>query len=249
MTKEVTKTNNNLESAIIEIVKRKDIDPDRLEKFLNLQVRMEERQNKAEFHSSLALFQKDCPVIKRTSKVDFKSKSGSTTKYDFAPLDEIVHIIKPILSKCGLSYSFNIEKTADEKSNMLVTTIYHTSGHEKEFTYFFKPLHDDTRMNESQRAKSAVTYAKRAALENALGIVTAGEDDDARRAIDKMITTEQLETILKTSENTETAPEALLKYLKVTSLNDLTFAEANNAINMLNQKRKILVNKNKEVVK
>lgn len=237
-----TTEGKTMQTALIELASREDVDTNKLKELIELQERMEDKQAKKLFQSALAGFQKDCPIIKRIKKVDFKAKSGNHTKYDYAPLDEIVHIIKPVLARYELSFTFDIANPI-EKQSTIITTIYHSSGYEKDFTYFFNPLHDDTRMNQSQRAKSAVTYAKRAALENALGIVTAGEDDDAKRAIDTPVTSEQVDTINSLCNYTDTPPEALYKYLRIESISDLSQTEADNAIKSLKQKRKALVKK------
>lgn len=225
-----------IQDALLEIVQRTDIDPDRLEKFLDLQIKMEERQQKQAFQKALAGFQKECPVIPKTRKINFQSNSGKTTKYNYSPLDEIVSIIKPIMAKWGLSYSFDINKGASDQDE-LITTVYHEDGFEKSFSYFFFALHDDTRMNQSQRVKSSITYAKRAGLENALGIVTAEEDDDARRAVDTPVSDEQIKTINKLMEKTNTGEKRLLAFLKVDSLDELSAYDAKKAIKALKEKR------------
>jgi len=234
---ELEKTPLEIQSAILQIVQRTDIDPERLEKFLDLQFKAEAKQAATAFQQALAGFQGDCPIIVRTKKINFTSKTGNTTKYNYSPLDEIVHVIKPILTKWGFSYTFDIKTTQDPQTNELVTKIYHSQGHSESFSYFYNNLHDDQRMNLSQRAKSAITYAKRAALENALGIVTAEDDDDARRANDNPISEAQLEEIKKLIKATKTKEADFLSFLKVESISDLTEFEAKKALHALKQKR------------
>lgn len=224
-----------MQDALISIVQRKDIDPDRLEKFLNLQILMENRQAEQAFNEAMAKFQSLCPIIKREKKVSFTSKSGSNTNYAYAPLDEIVHEIKPILNECGLSYSFDVK--AGPEISILHTTISHIDGHSKTSTYSFPTLHDDTRMNQSQRIKSAITFAKRAGLENALGIVTANEDDDARRATDAPISEAQKKEIQDLLKITKSAESRILAQFNVESLEQLNGNEAKNTIKALKIKR------------
>lgn len=236
--KEETQASHNeqMQSALLDIVKRTDIDPERLEKFLDLQVKMEDRQNLQAFNDAFANFQKECPIIPKTKRVNFKS-----VDYTYAPLDEMVHLIKPILGKNGLSFSFNL--ASDENMMVLTTIISHKDGCSKDFQYYFNPLHDDARMNDSQRRKSAITFAKRSALENALGIVTADSDDDARRAVDNPITDEQLETIQSLMKTTDTTEKSLLAYLKIEDFSLLSFNEAKKTINSLNAKRSAMIKK------
>ena len=227
---------NEIQNALIEVVKRKDIDPERLEKFLDIQIRMEERQNEQAFNDAFANFQAECPIIPKTKRVNFKS-----VDYTYAPLDEMVHLIKPIMGKYGLGFSFNL---STEDSMMCLTTIItHKNGGTRAYQYYFNPLHDDARMNDSQRRKSAITFAKRSALENALGIVTAESDDDARRALDNPATDEQLEKIRSLCKTTDTTEASLLSFLKLESLDYLSAQEAKKTINSLNAKRNALISK------
>lgn len=229
----------NLQAALIKIATQKDLDPDRLEKFIDLQFKLEDKQNEKAFKSALANFQGDVPNIYKSKKVDFKSKTGSRTKYDYAPLEEIVETIKPHLQNHGLSFSFDIKIIANEKQRELITTVNHSSGHSRDFSYFFDPIHDDARMNMSQRSKSALSYAKRAALENALGLVTANEDDDARGTVKNLapVSKADVEKVEALIKETNTKTEDFLKFMKLEKLSDMTEDSFKSAIVALNDKR------------
>ena len=237
ITTELTQ-NEQIQNALMEVVKNPEIDPVRLEKFLDLQIKMEDRQNLQAFNDSFAKFQNDCPIIPKTKKVAF-----GKVDYSYAPLDEMVYLIKPIMGKNGLSFSFNISSDSDIGMMILTTVISHKNGCSKSFQYFFNPLHDDARMNDSQRRKSAITFAKRSALENALGVVTAECDDDARRAVDNPATQEQLVKIHSLLKTTDTPEGQFLAYLKIESLEMLSAVDAKKALNLLNSKRNALVSK------
>lgn len=224
-----------MQDALLAIVQRSDIDPERLEKFLDLQIKMENRQAEQAFHAAMAAFQGECPIIKRTKKTDFDSKSGGKVKYDYSPLDEIVFVIKPILARHGLSYSFDLKE--GDKTSTLFIDISHKDGFSKRFTYPFDTIHDDGRMNLSQRRKSALTYAKRGGLESALGIVTAGEDDDAKRAIDKGVTESQLSTIREIMGQLKITEKQFFDRMKISDWSALTEYDAKNAIMALKTKR------------
>lgn len=241
MTKALTKSDPatpaiNIQDALLQIVQRTDIDPERLEKFLDLQIKMENRQAEQAFNEALAGFQSECPIIPKNKKVKFNS-----TSYDYAPLDEIISLIKPFLSKYGLSYSFDVK--AEGATSNMATTIYHKGGFSKTFYYTFDSVSDGGAMNQSQRRKSSVTYAKRAGLENALGIVTTGEDDDARRAIDDPATPEQLEQIKELMKKTSVTDAQFNERYKVDKITDLTSYEAKNAIMALKTRRTQLCTK------
>jgi hypothetical protein len=224
------KPDSEIQLAIIEIVKRTDIDPERLEKFLDLQIKMEARQAERDYNEALAAFQGECPIIPKTKNVNFKS-----VNYDYTPIEEIVGVIRPILQKYKLSFSFNVKEATEADKMELITKIRHASGHCEETSYFFNKYHDDERMNKSQQAKSAVTYSKRAALENALGIVTEKEDNDARKTPSEM-TSEQLAEINTLLKETKSDTTKVLKFIGAESLESLNGAQAKKAIHALKQK-------------
>lgn len=224
-----------IQNALMRLVERTDIDPERLEKFLDLQLKMEERQAEKAFNDALASFQGECPIIPKSKTVNFKSKTGNVTTYDYAPLDEIVHTASPILNRHGLSFSFDVR--VENNLTTLYTIIRHRLGHQERYVYVFDTIHDDARMNSSQRRKSALTFAKRAGLENALGIVTQGEDDDARRAVDDPIGNETLEQVRRMMKDTDTKESDFLKFMKISSLEDMSSYEGKRAVSALKQKR------------
>lgn len=221
------KNEASIQSALLEIVQRTDIDPERLEKFLDLQIMMEERQAQAALNKALASFQSECPIITR-------KKQGHNSKY--APLDEIVYQIKPVLDRNGLSFTFNTKKKNESEKEMIVT-IRHKDGASFDSVYTFSSIDDGGKMNTSQRIRSANSYAKRTALENALGVVTAGEDDDAGRAIDSPVNAGQLAEIKDLLGVTKTKEDAFLKYLGVENFEGLSFEGGKKAIYALRTKR------------
>jgi hypothetical protein len=223
----------SIESAIIALVQRADIDPERLEKFLDMQERMENRQADKALTAALSGFQRDCPIINKTKKAH---------NSNYAPLDEIVHAIKPVMAKHGLSYSFNTKKTGADTS-LITTIIRHIEGGIYQSEYEYLSADDGGKMNSAQKLKSALTYARRAALELALGLVTQEEDDDAKRAVDIPLTGEQMQTIQELCNATDTTEGKLLSFLRIESLGDLSKVEADNAIRNLKHKRKVLTTK------
>lgn len=235
---DIVKTKQNaltIQDALFSIVTNKDIDPERLERFIDLQIKVEEIQAKKDYYNAISSFQSECPIIKRTKKVDFASSSGGRVKYDYAPYDEIAFIIKPITSKYGLGYSFDVE-IISEKEHKLITIIKHKNGYSEKSYYYYDPIHDDKRMNLSQRRKSALSFAKRSGLENALGIATTNDDDDARRAIDTMASEDEISTILSLSKKTNTDVVKITDFLGVESIENISKFDAERAINLLKTK-------------
>lgn len=213
----------SLESVLMGAIKNPEaFNPEHLNKVFSFCEKLEERKNKKAFFEALCGFQGECPLIVKKKKVDFKSKSGNRTNYDYAPLDEIVFQIKPLLKKYGLSFSFEQEEVNGGKDVLVTCIIRHSKGHFERSSITIPKLHDDMRMNVLQRAKSALTYAKRAVLESSLGLVVSGEDDDAQRLSDTFVTDEEV-TLLKVKiKESGSKEEDVLNFGKVNSLQELT---------------------------
>ncbi len=232
-----------MKDALVEAARNPNIDPDKLEKLYDLHYRIEKDQREKEFNISLSSFQMECPLIKKTKHVKFGS-----VDYWYAPLDELISKIKPVMNKYGLSYSFNMFELQGNDYAELVTTIHHINGYKISYRYHFDPVHDDVKMNLSQRRKSAITFAKREGIQSALGIVVTGEDDDAKRAIDEMATQESYDKIERLINVTNSDPEKLKKFLQVEDLKYLSRRDAETLIKALNQKRLVTIEKGKQDV-
>lgn len=90
-------------------------------------------------------------------------------KSKYAPLDDILNLARPLLSKNGLSL---IQSPITDSDKVGVSALLlHTSGEFIEFEPFYF-----TTKNTAQDAGSAITYARRYQVNAILGI--CGEDDD-----------------------------------------------------------------------
>ena len=91
-------------------------------------------------------------------------------KSKYAPLNEVLNLVRPILTKYGLSI---IQSPSAQGDSVTVTTmILHESGE----WIRLDPLTLKADKNTAQGIGSAITYARRYALSAALGI--SSEDDD-----------------------------------------------------------------------
>lgn len=197
----------------------KNLPVETMEKLFSLMERAKESHAKSEYHYALSSFQAACPVIEKT-KIVF-DKSGKE-RYRFAPIDSIVEQIKKPLGDNGLSYTF----TTGNKEGFIVAIvkITHVLGY-SETSDFEIPIDKEAYMSKQQQYAAALTYAKRYALCNALGISTGDEDTDGKgdpenkgqSSVDAAVCKERLERALNEDE------------LKAIWKNELTPDERNNA--------------------
>jgi len=145
-----------------------------LERLLSMRDKLKQEQAREAFFASLSAFQAECPVIEKTKSV--KGKDGKE-RYSFAPLDDIVTKVSPLLKKNGLSYTIK----ADFREGQVTAKceVHHTAGH-SETSEFSVPIEKEAYMNEAQKSGSAMSYAKRYAFCNAFGILTGDKDDDGQ---------------------------------------------------------------------
>lgn len=96
-------------------------------------------------------------------------------KSKYAPLEEVLNTVRPILSKHGLSI---VQAPSTEENNITIsTTLVHESGEYMEFPKLSLKMDKVT----AQGAGSAITYARRYAISAILGI-SSEDDDDGNQA-------------------------------------------------------------------
>lgn len=180
MTKQITKVepqnqpqNQSVESLIGQAIE-KGLPVETMERLFALREKVKAEYAKEQFTQALADFQKDCPIVEKNKKV--LNKDGRTLRYQYASIDNIIGSIKAPLSQNGLAYSFSVEQTENKiKATCIIT---HIAGHSSTSSFEI-PIDKEGYMTEPQKYASALTYAKRYALTNALGLVGTEEDTDA----------------------------------------------------------------------
>lgn len=163
---------------MINMIERVMMDPSvdvgKLERFLALREREGERQSRVSFAMALSQARAEIPPIIKDATVDFKNKSGQSTRYAHETLAGIARTIDPILASKGLSYRW---RTDQKNSQVIVTCIVsHRDGYSEETTLSGSPDGSGNK-NGFQAVGSAVTYLQRYTLKAALGLSVAADDD------------------------------------------------------------------------
>lgn len=135
-----------------------------------------ERSAKAAFDQAMTAFQSECPTITKERAVP--DASGKTA-YKFAPIEAIEIQIRPLLRQHGFSHTFDTDTASADGWVIAKCIVTHAAGHSRTSTAKF-PLGTKTKiMSDTQQFAAALTFANRRALQNAYGLVLAGEDMDA----------------------------------------------------------------------
>ena len=139
-----------------------------LKDMLSMQKEIMTQQAIIDFNNDFSLMSKKIPVIAHTKK------SYSTT---YTPLEDIVNIVRPILSEFGFSVSFNNHQ--DTSGFVTVTCqLRHRGGHMIENALTLPTEAVTKGMNSMQAIGGAISYGKRYTLCGILNIATTADDDN-----------------------------------------------------------------------
>lgn len=221
----VIQTESNPQS-LIQLAIESKLPIEHLERLMALKEKYDANEAKKLFLTAMANFQSECPPLEKTKLVKFETRTGGTTKYNYAPLGEITATIKDALKKNNLSYRWEI----DDSSEFIVCIciVSHSSGHSEKSTMRAGKDTSGSK-NEIQSRGSTITYLQRYTLISALGISTADEDTDSVEA-----TPEQY-NVIEGLKHTCSLPEEKLRALDIRLTNGLTSFEAIECIKYLKE--------------
>ena len=145
-----------------------NVDVDKLERIIAMQERIIRYQAEADFNAAFATMQQEIPVI-------VERHWGDGDKWSFAPLEDIIEPLRPILAKHGFSLSHQSQFA--EKTVKVIGILTHKSGHSRQ-SEFQSAADQSGSKNAIQALGSSVAYGKRYTTKDLLCIVTRGEDDN-----------------------------------------------------------------------
>jgi len=146
------------------------VDPAKMQALLNVKQSWEADEARKAFARDMAEFQSRCPII---------AKGDEAYGKRYARIDRIHRETRELRKQCGFWFAW---KKCEVRDGLVFMEglLGHRSGHTEDIKQTI-PLPDELKgQNETQRAGSAMTYAKRYGECLALDIVT-GEDDDGNR--------------------------------------------------------------------
>lgn len=147
-----------------------DFDVLKLEKLLDMQERIMDRNAEAAFNAAFVLMQSEIPTIIERAKTD---------KGKYAPREDIVDAVRPILKRHQFTLSFRTE--FPDKQINVVGILTHVAGHARESTFLCEADTSGSK-NAIQARGSAVEYGRRYTTTDLLNITTRGGDNDGRTA-------------------------------------------------------------------
>lgn len=198
-------------------------DAAKLKTLLEVRQTWEADEARKAFAAAMADFQTRCPIIAKGDKAYDKQ---------YARIDRIHRETRDLRRECGFFFTWTICEIKGNEAHM-EGMLGHSGGHTVAVKQVI-PLPDVLKgQNATQRAGSAMTYAKRYAECLALDIVT-GEDDDGACGITSgkptnAAITEARELMAKVGRS----EQAVCEYLKVERLEDATEAALAQAVSAM----------------
>ena len=161
-------------SAIIQVIERAVLNPqvdiDKMERLLQMQERVLDRQALMAYSAAMAAMQTELPSI---------VERGQGNNGAYATLEDIVDTVRPIMQKHGFAVSFRIQ--TQERGIQITGVLMHQEGHREE-TSMLLPADTSGSKNAVQAFGSSTSYGKRYVLCALLNITTRGQDDNGHAA-------------------------------------------------------------------
>ncbi len=206
-----------------------------MEKLMDLYERDQARQAERAFSEAFVRVQCQLPKIEAVKPVP--DKFGNT-KYYYAPLEEIMPKVMPVLRANGFAISFDSEIKDDRA--VLRCTLTHLGGHHRTNISMAKIGSGPPGATPAQADGSAATYAKRRALCDALAIVSEIDNDGAGDARNEgsPITTEQAIYLKELVAETKSDEAAFLKFAGAPTYAEIGSERYDRLVAALNKKAK-----------
>lgn len=235
----------NMMDLILAVSMNPDLDEKKLQVILDMQIKMEDRQNKQRFQDAVQRVQADAPQFGKTKSITVKGQERSR----YAPLEDIDDVLKPLLKREGLSWKIT-ERGCAPNGDVTFALIVSGHGHEEEVVRTFPtdraaqgqygPIRSAI-----QDAGSTTSYATRYLLKDFFGLVESGSDrdgNDIERISDDQV--RDVETALADSRPADVSDAdhlaAFLQWAKADKIESIRRADYKKCMDAIAAKRKAL---------
>lgn len=213
------------------------VSADILKQMMDLRDREEARNAKLAFTRAVAAAKAELRPIMKTREVDYTPQGKSRVNYRHEDLAGIEEQVTPILTKHGLSYTYESDNGPD-KPITVTCVLEHIDGHATR-TPLSAGADTSGGKNSLQAIASAVTYLQRYTLKLALGL-SVSHDDDGRKSDETtsdFITEAQRNTILQLIEESGTPVEKFCEWAKIDAVPQLLARHYEKAVGALQARK------------
>jgi hypothetical protein len=168
---------NNVMNAVERIATNPDADIEKLERLLDMQERVMNKQAEQDFFSAMASCQESMPAV-------IKDKQNNQTNSSYASFENLNKTIKPTYTDHGFSLSFGTDNSPIDGHMRITCDVFHRGGHTKH--YFVDMPLDNAGIKGSinktgvHAIGSTMSYGKRYLATLIFNITIADQDNDAQ---------------------------------------------------------------------
>lgn len=215
------------------------VSADILKQMMDLRDREEARNAKIAFTKAVALAKAEIKPIIKTREVDYTPVGKARVNYRHEDLAGIDEQITPILTKYGLSYTYESDNGID-KPITITCVLEHVDGHSTR-TPLSAGADTTGGKNSLQAIASTCTMLERYTLKLALGLSVA-HDDDGRKAGQTMeahgpISTEQRDELIMLISEAGANRSRFCEYFKIGDVDQLPASQYDRAVKSLAKKK------------
>jgi len=223
-------------TSIIQVIEKvatnPDVDVDKMEKLLQMQERILDRNAETAFAAAMTKVQNELPTV-------LQNVSNQQTRSKYSNHEIISKTIKPFYTKEGFSLTFSEGESTKENYIRINAIIRHSQGH-KESHHLDLPLDSagiKGQVNKTPTHATGSTYSYgRRYLTCMIFDVATGDDVDGNQPMPR-ISEDQLQEIIELIATKGADKAQFLKYLKLDSLEQLPAASFDAACAALRAKK------------
>jgi hypothetical protein len=189
-------------TTILQVIQRAAADPqcdiEKMERLMAMHERMQAKTAEQMFNAAMAAMQCDIPTVGEDAQ-------NAHTKNNYATLDGINHVLKPIMQRHGFAITFKVDHQAAGIS--ITGILMHSAGH-REQTTLLLPIDTGPGRNAVQAVGSSTTYGKRYVMCALLNITTGdARDDDGAGSTGQDLRDAALDDLLQRVADAQTQDE------------------------------------------
>ena len=229
----------NISSGMLAVIERAAVNPEvdvqKMEKLLDMQERIFNKNAEISFNQAMVKCQGEIPLIKKTGL-------NQQTNSQFAKLEEMQIVAMPFITSNGFCLSYGTSDSALAEHYRVTCLVSHTGGHSREYQADipadFVGMKGQPNKTKTHGAGSSLSYGQRYLMKMIFNIKVVGMDSDGNSPIDRVSKEQSLTLQALIDEVGASGKEALFKWAKIESLDDLPASKYKQAVVALEKRRK-----------
>lgn len=220
-------------------------DPDKLDRLLQMQERILERNAQMAFNSAMQAAQSEMPKVHRDAQ-------NRETRSTYATLEQVVATVAPIATKNGFSMSFGTADSPLEGHYRVVCDVAHIEGHTRRYHADVPAdgtgLKGNANKTRTHAFGSSLSYGRRYLTLMIFNVATSDDDDGnaAQASASPILAEEAGECITEVQcarlwsliNEAEADIKRFCEFFKISALPELLTSQFANAVALLEEKKK-----------